>query len=82
MKRLKPKTIKNYKCNQLVRHLDRLLDLCEDSAPYRVDQYGIYSLSQFNLSSSRHQAYCYHCSLNNRDAIIDAIRHLYLKLGL
>ena len=73
--RLKETTIKRYDARQLRRHLDRLLNAF-DSAPYRIDQY------QVGYLSARGDAYFFYCNLNNRDAIIDAIKDVYQKLGI
>ena len=70
MKRLKPNTVKKYTNQQLLNHMNRLLDLFETPAPYRIDTY----VREYYETE---RAYLPAFSLSNREAIIEAIERLY-----
>ena len=83
MKRLKDSTIKSYSAYQLAKHLDRLMDLHEDAAPYRINLPcdALYVFCDDHITSG---VYEYRCSINdyNKDVIIDAIESEYRHWGV
>jgi hypothetical protein len=79
--RLKETTIKRYDARQLRRHLDRFMTYFEPAwfgaAPYRIDQYQVYYHNGF---ISDDHAYTPYCNLNDRDALVAAIRDCYRQV--
>ena len=76
-KRLKETTITKYTNKQILKHLDRLLDLFDD-APFRIDEVH----GRIYILSSRKDTYLYFCCFWNRENILNALDTTYRKLGL
>ena len=74
MKRLKTSTIKRYSNKQLVRHLDRLLDLF-DLAPFRLTGCG--KVFEYDLSNN---SYFFSFTTEDRDTLIIAIEAIHRTL--
>lgn len=70
MKQLKTTTLNSYSTRQLIKHLDRAQDLFTD-APYRIDW------SFGKLLKLEDNAYLYDSSLDDREAIINAIQNTW-----
>ena len=74
MKRLKDSTIKRYSNKQLVKHLDRLLDLF-DLAPFRLSGCG--EVFEYDPANN---AYIFSFDTEDRDTLILAIEAIHRTL--
>ena len=80
MKRLKDSTIKYYNVKQLSKHLNRLMNLHEHRAPYRIDSsYGVIYEYDKEVNS-----YFLYCCINeaSRELIISLITSQYMQWGV